>query len=247
MAITPIIGHKRTHSEVDSDGASADAPAPKQTTRAPPRVLLVHLSTLLSCRQAIIHAVRATVPQVLLDTDIPEFTDEDVLRAFSRSPMLSRFLYKLAGRKLTPNEEARLRDCYPRIYYQVGAPLLTLAPHAKEFLEAVKRRDDIALAVISSNPTEAVETLIKLGVGRFVDTVSTITIITLVGHPPLSHPSSIRAQSAIIQSLTNSLSPDRSSPPFPPSPPAAKKPTRSYSSVPTGSTKSCPGSPGAAA
>ena len=186
MATTSIIGHKRAHSAVESEGAPAEATAPKQTTQPPPRALLVHLSTLLSCKKAIVHTVRAAVPQVLSSDDIPVFTDEDVLRAFSKSPIVNELMSELAKRDLTPDEVARLRECYPRIYYQVGAPLLTLAPHAKELLEAVKRRGDIALAVISSNPDEAVPTLITLGVGHLVDTVSTITI-TLVGLSPLSH------------------------------------------------------------
>ncbi|KAK4044125.1 hypothetical protein C8A01DRAFT_31727 [Parachaetomium inaequale] len=171
MATTPTIGHKRTHSDMESEAAPPETTAPKQSPQSPPRVLLLHLSALLSCKQAIIHTVRAIVPHVLPDNDIPVFTDEDVLRAFSKTPIVNKLMCELAKRNLTPEENARLVERYPRIYYQVGVPLLTLAPHAKELLEAVKRRGDIALAVVSSNPDKAVPTLITLGVGHLVDTV----------------------------------------------------------------------------
>lgn len=173
MESVPTIGHKRSRSAADSQSNLQEATsAARETTRNAPRVLLVHLSALLSCNDAVIRVIPAILADILPANDIPSFTDEDALRAFSKSPILQHILQELGVRPLSYDESVRLQQVYWRIFYDLGAPLITLVPGASELLDATKRHGQIALAVLAHNTAEAAKVLADAGVGHLVDTVS---------------------------------------------------------------------------
>ncbi|KAK4151014.1 hypothetical protein C8A00DRAFT_17528 [Chaetomidium leptoderma] len=168
MAPASAIGHKRSHSSVDSEFAVPKA-ATSDATR--PRALIIHLNALLSAKRAITSTIRKTIVEALPDRYIPEMTDEAIVRAFSKTPCIQKILDFLDIRELTPEELADVSKVYRRIYISHGIPLVTLAPHAKEFLEDVKRQGDIELAVMSHNPPLGAHMLRRLGVNELVDTI----------------------------------------------------------------------------
>ncbi|KAL2176906.1 uncharacterized protein P884DRAFT_300314 [Thermothelomyces heterothallicus CBS 202.75] len=172
MESVPTIGHKRSRSAADSQSNLQEATsAARETTRNAPRVLLVHLSALLSCNDAVIRVIPAILADILPANDIPSFTDEDALRAFSKSPILQHILQELGVRPLSYDESVRLQQVYWRIFYDLGAPLITLVPGASELLDATKRHGQIALAVLAHNTAEAAKVLADAGVGHLVDTI----------------------------------------------------------------------------
>src|SRR5690606_31449410 len=86
MESVSIIGHKRSRSAADSEsGLQETTPAARKTARDAPRVLLVHLSALLSCNEAVVRVKPAILADILPASDIPSFTDQAVLRVFSKS------------------------------------------------------------------------------------------------------------------------------------------------------------------
>ncbi|KAH6856173.1 hypothetical protein B0I37DRAFT_351265 [Chaetomium sp. MPI-CAGE-AT-0009] len=172
MTDTPTNGQKRARSASEPELVAPETAAPDQGTRSSPRMVLMHLSALLSCEEAIAGVCRALAAEVLPEDDLPKFTDEAIIRSFTMSPIVLDILGTIIDRKLTPEEATRTKECYWRIYHNVGWPLLGLAPRAKEFLEIMKRRrDEIKLAVISQNPPAAAEKLASLGVGHLVDVI----------------------------------------------------------------------------
>ncbi|KAL2164866.1 hypothetical protein VTH06DRAFT_162 [Thermothelomyces fergusii] len=180
MEAAPTPGHKRRrHSAADSEcnlqeatsaaGEPArEAPSP---SRPPPRVLLVHPSALLSCNDAVARVIPAVLAEILPGSDVPGFADRDALRAFSRTPILQHILRDLGARPLSRGESARLRQVYWRVFCDVGAPLVGLAPGAGAFLDAVRRRGRVAVAVLAHNTAEAAKVLADAGVSHLVDAV----------------------------------------------------------------------------
>lgn len=171
----PINGHKRARSASESESGSPEATTLNQDKQFPPRMILLHLSTLLSCEESIACVSRALAAEIFPEDDLPKFTDEAIISAHTKSPMALQILGTILGRDLTHEEATRVEECYARIHHQVGGPLLGPVPGAKAFLEAMRRhRDDIKLAVIFQNPEAAAATLASIGLGNLVDVVSTI-------------------------------------------------------------------------
>ena len=159
----PTNGHKRSYSTLYSDLAAPEAiPSP--------RVLLLHLNVLLSCRHATTRTIRRTIAEVLPAYSILEFTNEAILLAFSKSPRVAEIISHLGIRDLSIDEHRRLLECYPRIFARDGFPLVYLAPHAKEFLENANGCG-LPIAVMSNNTTTATTLLVNLGVAHLVDKV----------------------------------------------------------------------------
>ncbi|KAG7287440.1 hypothetical protein NEMBOFW57_006951 [Staphylotrichum longicolle] len=149
-----------------------------------PRVLLLHLNALLSCRDATTRTIHRTIAEVLHANDIPELSDEAILLAFSKSPRVVEIISHLGIRDLSIDEHRRLLECYPRIFARDGFPLVYLAPHASEFLENAKRLG-ILIAVMSNNTTTATTLLENLGVAHLVDKI--LPTSTAQVYPPTPH------------------------------------------------------------
>ncbi|KAK3294396.1 uncharacterized protein B0H64DRAFT_443474 [Chaetomium fimeti] len=172
MTPTQANGHKRARSPLDFELVVPETTATDQATRSSPRMVLMHLSALLSCEESITSVSRTLAAEVLPEDDLPKFTNETIVRAFTMSPMALDILGDIIGRDLTPEEARLAKESYSRIHHDVGGPLLGLAPRAKEFLELMKRhREDIKLAVISQNPPAAAAKLAAMGVGHLVDVI----------------------------------------------------------------------------
>lgn len=159
----PTNGHKRSYSALYSDPKTPEA-------TSSPRVLLLHLNALLSCRDATTRPIRRTIAEVLPTNDIPELSDKAILLAFSKSPRVVEIISHLGIRDLSIDEHHRLLECYPHIFAREGFPLVCLAPHASEFLENANRCG-IPIAVMSNNTTTATTLLENLSVAHLVDKV----------------------------------------------------------------------------
>jgi phosphoglycolate phosphatase-like HAD superfamily hydrolase len=173
MAATQIAGHKRTRSSTEPEVVAAEA-TPKASgsaTAAPKHVLIMHLNSLLDCKDAAISTIRDTLAEVFANRNLPEPTDEAILCAFCNSPIFFEILAHLGITDISQEEHDRVIEAYPRIYSLTGQPRIQKALGAVEFLEEVKRREDIALAVMSNDPQRAAELLGNLGMGELVETV----------------------------------------------------------------------------
>lgn len=169
------VGCKRDSSALGPD-LSLRALIPTNVTgQDVPCMILVHLTALLSCNEVVTRVIPAIVAEILPSNDVPRFTDEDILRAFSRSPIFQHVLLELGVRPLTREESVNLVQVYWRIFYEMGASLVTLAPGAREFLKAIRRQSNTALAVMAHSTVEAAKVLAELGVDHLVDTVNTFT------------------------------------------------------------------------
>jgi FMN phosphatase YigB (HAD superfamily) len=131
----------------------------------------MHLNSLLDCKDAAISTIRDTLAEVFVNRNLPEPTDEAILCAFCKSPIFFEILAHLGITDVSEEEYDRVIEAYPRIYSLTGQPRIKKAPGAVEFLEEVKRREDIALAVMSNDPQRAAELLGNLGMGELVETV----------------------------------------------------------------------------
>ncbi|KAK4243331.1 hypothetical protein C7999DRAFT_18302 [Corynascus novoguineensis] len=171
MATAPSICRKRNRSALNSDLNLRTAVPTNMTTQDVPCMILVHLTALLSCNETVTRVIPAIVAEILPANEAPRFTHEDMLRAFSRFPILQHVLLELGVRPLTCEESVNLVQVYWRIFYEVGASLVTLAPGAKELLEAIRRQSNTALAVIAHSTVEAAKVLAELGVDHLVDTI----------------------------------------------------------------------------
>jgi hypothetical protein len=174
MATKQTIGHKRARSLVDSDSGDSKPDAPEV---APPlRAILIHLSALLSSDAAVTYTVRSVLKELLPEEEIPEMSDEDILRAFTTSPRIYSILKELGVRELTNDEINRMETLYRIEYFSEGWPRLCLDPHAKAFLEeAVRQRPHLRLAVMSNNPPKAAELLGNLGIKELESVRTKIT------------------------------------------------------------------------
>ncbi|KAL2193600.1 hypothetical protein P885DRAFT_71995 [Corynascus similis CBS 632.67] len=165
------VGCKRDSSALGPD-LSLRALIPTNVTgQDVPCMILVHLTALLSCNEVVTRVIPAIVAEILPSNDVPRFTDEDILRAFSRSPIFQHVLLELGVRPLTREESVNLVQVYWRIFYEMGASLVTLAPGAREFLKAIRRQSNTALAVMAHSTVEAAKVLAELGVDHLVDTI----------------------------------------------------------------------------
>ncbi|KAL2138691.1 hypothetical protein VTI28DRAFT_6364 [Corynascus sepedonium] len=165
------VGCKRDSSALGPDLSLRALIPTNVTAQDVPYMILVHLTALLSCNEVVIRVIPAIVAEILPSNDVPRFTDEDILRAFSRSPILQHVLLELGVRPLTREESVNLVQVYWRIFYEVGASLVTLAPGAREFLKAIRRQSNTALAVMAHSTVEACKVLAELGVDHLVDTI----------------------------------------------------------------------------
>ncbi|KAK4233496.1 hypothetical protein C8A03DRAFT_38786 [Achaetomium macrosporum] len=172
---------KRPHSPPDTEPPASNETAIPPTI-TPIRALLLHFNTLISGQRAISHVIRKTLSTVLPAANIRQpLLDEHIVRAFASSPAIANIVRQLALRDLTADETARLAECYSRIYYEEGTPLVRLAAGAREFLENVaalrERQEDsggagkMAVAVLSNNTEMAEDLLRRLGVRQLVDAV----------------------------------------------------------------------------
>jgi hypothetical protein len=178
MAAAQIAGHKRTRSSTEPEVVAAEA-TPKASgsaTAAPKHVLIMHLNSLLDCKDAAISTIRDTLAEVFANRNLPEPTDEAILCAFCNSPIFFDILAHLGITNISQEEHDRVIEAYPRIYSLTGQPRIQKALGAVEFLEEVKRREDIALAVMSNDPQRAAELLGNLGMGELVETVRKLAI-----------------------------------------------------------------------
>jgi hypothetical protein len=194
-----ITGRKRPHSPslASQEGQDVEEPTSDETqtasipipTSTPIRALLLHFNTVTYSKQAICHSIRKTLSTVLPAADIRQpLSDEHIAEAFAKSPLIDSIARDLALRDLTGLETAHLAECYPRIYFEEGAPLVRLASGAEEFLKDVaalrKRLEDdnegndvggskmkMAVAVLSNNHVMAEDMLGRLGVRELVDAV----------------------------------------------------------------------------
>jgi phosphoglycolate phosphatase-like HAD superfamily hydrolase len=136
----------------------------------------MHLNSLLDCKDAAISTIRDTLAEVFANRNLPEPTDEAILCAFCNSPIFFEILAHLGITDISQEEHDRVIEAYPRIYSLTGQPRIQKALGAVEFLEEVKRREDIALAVMSNDPQRAAELLGNLGMGELVETVPKLAI-----------------------------------------------------------------------
>lgn len=176
----PAISHKRTYSSMEPELVEHEELTPEATVSertsesvTPTHVLLIHLNALLSSAKAITRTVHRTIEEALGHRTVPLITDEAIIRAFSKRYLIDEILAQLGIDNLTQEEFIHLSECYPRIYKNEGLPLVSLASHARELLEEVKRQNNIAFAVVSNNPPNAQILLIRLGIGGLVDWVRT--------------------------------------------------------------------------
>jgi hypothetical protein len=179
MAAAQIAGHKRTRSSTEPEVVAAEATpnvTPKASgsaTAASKHVLIMHLNSLLDCKDATISTIRNTMAEAFANRHLPEPTDEAILCAFSKSPIVFEILAHLGIPNISQEEHDRVIEAYPRIYSLQGQPRIERAFGAVEFLEEVKRRGNISLAVMSNDPQRAAELLGTLGMGELVETVLT--------------------------------------------------------------------------
>jgi hypothetical protein len=185
MASKQTIGHKRARSLVDSESGDPKPDAPQATP--PIRAILIHLSALLSSDEAVTHTVRTVLSELLEEDEIPEMSDEDILRAFTTSSRIHDIVRELGVRKLTNDEINRMESLYRIEYFAEGWLRLCLDPHAKAFIEeAIRQRPHLRLAAISNNPPKAWELFGKFGVKEFETVGDKITRKARSRHRPLS-------------------------------------------------------------
>lgn len=181
--------HKRARSSTEPEVVAIEATPSMATGSAnavPKYVLVMHLNSILDSKDAVICTIRETIAEVFTHRDVPEVTDEAILRAFSKMPILFEILDHLGIADISQEEHDCVIDAYSRVYSDTGLPRIQKASGAVEFLEEVKRRKDVALAVMSNNPEKAVMLLSQLGMGELVDTVRNPTTFEHISHPSLS-------------------------------------------------------------
>jgi hypothetical protein len=156
---------KRRHPDSDSD---TDAP----DTMPPTRALLLHMCTLLECREAITAVVRALLAALRPEVDLHQVTDEAIRLAFTNHSYLPDIINSLGLRKLEEWEVGRLFYMYRDVHSNEGLPRFRAAPGAMELLKAANKQKDIGLvAVLAGNPISASPLLGRLGFGEVLSQV----------------------------------------------------------------------------
>ncbi|KAK3307404.1 uncharacterized protein B0T15DRAFT_501914 [Chaetomium strumarium] len=196
MSETTTTGRKRARSSLEVEEPPAADQTQTQTASSIPTssvriyALLLHFNTLISSRDAVAHVTRKTLFTVLPATDIRQpLLEEHIILAFARSPFIAEIVRELSLRDLTVEEQARLAECYVRIYYEEGTAMVRLATGAEQFLRDVaalrqrqEDRDDgggdgaggggkMAIVVLANNTVVAEDMLSRLGVRDLVDAI----------------------------------------------------------------------------
>ncbi|KAK4097964.1 hypothetical protein N658DRAFT_257330 [Parathielavia hyrcaniae] len=164
MATKPTVGHKRTRSLVSSDSVETKSTAPESATHQDIRVILIRFSALLSSDADVTSTVRKSLSGIILKKEIPDMTDEAILRAFSTSSSFCNILRELGVREPTDDERKDIESQYRLVYEIQGCKQLRLDPQANSFLNAAARQAHLRLATLSNNPVLAADLVEKLGV-----------------------------------------------------------------------------------
>ncbi|KAK4096084.1 hypothetical protein N658DRAFT_459299 [Parathielavia hyrcaniae] len=171
MATKPTVGHKRTRSLVLSESVGTKPTAPETAPQI--RAVLIHFSALLSSNAAVTSTLRKALSGIISKREIPDMTDEAILRAFSTSPNLCNILRHLGVRELTDDERQDIESQYLLVYEMQGYKQLRLDSEVNSFLNAAARQPHLRLATLSNNPVLAADLVEQLGIGALEAVIPT--------------------------------------------------------------------------
>ncbi|KAK3899045.1 hypothetical protein C8A05DRAFT_37350 [Staphylotrichum tortipilum] len=158
-AVVKNAGCKRGHPDFDYD---TEAPDPMPPTRA----LLLHLCTLLDCREAVTSVVRALITALRRNAHAGHITDDDIMRAFTTNSYMPEIFVELGLPKLEEWEVGQLFYNYESIYRREALPRFRVAPGAMELIQTANQQEHMGLvAAVTNNPVFASGLLGMMGFG----------------------------------------------------------------------------------